>query len=313
MLNLITQITRFVWVILRGAGRRILGGFLILFIGFALMIAASVWLPSFHKVVVPLATLLPLIAIVCLLPLSLVIVGLFAMGRKFILMTIALWLAAGSYLSLVPAWHNPRLILPLFLVALTWLFLRLAGARGWWTGIPGIVIGVITLILFLGTREKANAKLDSARQAITRGVTNLHTPSPAPPPSVAQIPPGATPPPAPPMARSLFIPPDYTGRHCMLSDSSAGDFSALNPPNFIVELVAGCFTGKFTLSKHWNKYIVDKSQNTGDWAVMWCDGREHPEKIHPSWEDFSDEEFKDCNAFYLQGKGSVLVTRVTER
>lgn len=166
MLNLFVQLARVLWLLIREANRWIGRAIAVLIGSIALMIAASVWSPGFSRLVVPLATLIPLIAIGVLAPLLIVLIGVKAVARRFLLIAVGLWLAAGAYLSLVPVAHNPRLILPLGLVVLTLLALRLAGVKGWTIRILVAVILAITLVFFLGERKKANAKIEGTREKI---------------------------------------------------------------------------------------------------------------------------------------------------
>lgn len=74
-----------------------------------------------------------------------------------------------------------------------------------------------------------------------------------------------------------------------------------------VELHEGCFSGPVTTPGLWEE---DKSQNEGDWAAMWCEGRTQPSAIHPYTEDFAHDEVQRCGKIYLQGKGSILFTKL---
>ncbi len=167
MVDLIVQICRVVWLLARAVNRWI-GRIIAALIGIvALMIAASVWSPGFARLVVPLVTLIPIVALTVLAPLLLLVIGSKATARKSLLLGVGIWLAAGAYLSLVPVAHNPRLILPLGLIVLTLLVFRLAGVKGWGIRILVLVVLDITLVFFLGERKRANAKIEGAREKIS--------------------------------------------------------------------------------------------------------------------------------------------------
>lgn len=106
-----------------------------------------------------------------------------------------------------------------------------------------------------------------------------------------------------PAKQADFKPPDYAQRFC---GDPAQDIRA---DSFKVSLKIGCFSGWYQLHD-WRSYQVDKSMATGDWAAMWCSGRDKPSKVYSFYEDFADGDFQNCGKFALQGRGSVLFTKL---
>jgi hypothetical protein len=103
--------------------------------------------------------------------------------------------------------------------------------------------------------------------------------------------------------KSSPTPASYQERFC--DDNTE---TKIESDSLVITLKEGCFAGAFVITGQF--YNVDKTQNEGDWAAMWCNGREHPSKVHPAYEDFGDTDFRNCSKFYLQGKGTVHITRL---
>jgi len=71
----------------------------------------------------------------------------------------------------------------------------------------------------------------------------------------------------------------------------------------------GCYAGEYKLpTVNWSGSEEFKSRKEGDWASVWCEGRQNPSRIYWWYEDFSSE-FQGCRVFSLQGKGWIAFKR----
>ena len=157
------------------------------------------------------------------------------------------------------------------------------------TSLLGVGITII-IVLFILTKIKANVAANREAQLQARRA------------QIQQAAKEAAQAPEPP-----FTPPDYKKAFCEDNHDTRFESDEVTVP-----LSPGCFKGKYIFPKHWDNYAVSKSQHDGDWAAVWCEGKDHPQDPRPAWQDFDPHYFDRCGAFWIQGKGTAHFTMTTK-
>jgi len=110
-------------------------------------------------------------------------------------------------------------------------------------------------------------------------------------------------------------PTNYEQRFC--DTGELHDYSNKNPEHITVTLGQGCFGDHTKLPLAWDQYFIQKSQQSGDWAAVWCEGHPLPGEPRPYYEDMGTtfancrEQHAKSDEFFLQGKGTITFRRTS--
>ena len=96
------------------------------------------------------------------------------------------------------------------------------------------------------------------------------------------------------------------------------DYRNENPQSITITLQEGCYHGEYILPLAWDRYSVQKSTTSGDYATVWCNGSDQPGEIRGNYEDMGKtmDPCRDRDEvvphFSIEGKGTMTLTRTKE-
>jgi hypothetical protein len=208
--------------------------------------------------------------------------GLVQTAIKKVVTVLVVEMILGIYLSLVPISKDPGLVPLLLLVAITLGIVSMILGKGWVRSLLIILLLGLTIVFFLGGRDKAGKKLDDAVAAVS-----------APPTST--------------------LPASYREtRFCPASERDTVDFfdkAAADIPSkeFRYRPVEGCWAELVLpgFSHNWNVQTAANLEGDGSWMAVRCmDGRisfppQSPNSNHPF--GCGGRDAREKNTLFLQG------------
>jgi len=123
-------------------------------------------------------------------------------------------------------------------------------------------------------------------------------------------------------------PPGYKLARCDPKNTRTFDYSNDNPLQISIPLREGGYCDHYILPIVWNFYFIQKTQDRGDYATVWCSGKTLPEPIRSDAYAYLNNsntasqpgDLFGCHLpgqstddFFVQGRGKLLLTRTSTK